>query len=885
MAIIIKSLTQISTSHPEFKEDQVLTHTELNRLVSYMDDQERLTRVDLSGVGIACGLRVSLANGRVIVTKGVGVTTDGDLVRIPGDTVFTNARPYSKGAPEYGPFRDLGSTFEAWELVREGTTGPSGFPLSELGVRTGRALADMAVVLLVESYVKDRDLCVGADCDERGAEVRHDVKLLLVENSAAQELAEVIRGRMSTPDRAAAGLPVIVAPRVLLAPEQGGWTVAKISARYREVCHAMHDALGTAVPELRERCGALFADLLSAERTSGWIGRLIEQKAKVEKATLPELQDHHDFLGDLIETYEALREQLTGITDVCCPDVEAFPKHLVLGRVSVPAGGEDHRTAFYSSPATGRAATRLDHARFLAAKLDVLVRSFELPAVGSVSDIRVTPSMGEDRSLEERAIPYYYKASAGLDRLWSWELARTGRLARGYRVRPENKDPLDARIGGCSFFRVEGHRGLPVSAVVAHLTDLIKKKNLPFTVCAVGLGTDPTKVPAGLVGGGFSDIHRVHAAARWAFEEQLNDVEGYHGSQMPLDMQEQVRRARKTLRSTYAAYSAGRVALGVDVAEAQFRGRIISSNEHSKSSMAMTHLDAFVHSALWELLLALDRVIGASQEARLLFDAFLERDPGLEHTGGVARGGTLVLVYDASDSGKHVVADFMLSYVWREGEAEAEEALWDKVGVKVGDEEKESRPPRGGVGKDGFTPGAGWKEVATVEHVTREAAKLQNELEKQKIAFDTFRQTLASGVKVGGASAKVVEDAFLDSQLEELELKDRQATLLRERVMLAGTTDERAELETQLVGVETDLAKAAGRVLHHIRGSEVKAGTDASKALLIAAQKVSTLSVSSARTRAHEELERVWEDKTTSDQVKNILGVVNDRFRSSKPSG
>jgi len=39
---------------------------------------------------------------------------------------------------------------------------------------------------------------------------------------------------------------------------------------------------------------------------------------------------------------------------------------------------------------------------------------------------------------------------------------------------------------------------------------------------------------------------------------------------------------------------------------------------------------------------------------------FMKKNPGLEHAGGVLRGGTFVLVYTSNDD--KVVADFMLPY-------------------------------------------------------------------------------------------------------------------------------------------------------------------------------------------------------------------------------
>ncbi len=58
----------------------MLTEDQLNDVTQYLDDQNRLTRVQLIGVGIVDGLRVSLVGNSIRVGKGLGVTTDGDIL-------------------------------------------------------------------------------------------------------------------------------------------------------------------------------------------------------------------------------------------------------------------------------------------------------------------------------------------------------------------------------------------------------------------------------------------------------------------------------------------------------------------------------------------------------------------------------------------------------------------------------------------------------------------------------------------------------------------------------------------------------------------------------------------------------------------------------------
>src|SRR6185436_1750335 len=107
MASVIQHLaTAPATGYTVFEDNQVLTKEPLNRLVDYLDDQQRVTRVALLGVGIFCGLRLSVSAAGVVLTKGVAVSTDGDLLRVPQDLTYTRFRKYGTEAPKYDPFYD-----------------------------------------------------------------------------------------------------------------------------------------------------------------------------------------------------------------------------------------------------------------------------------------------------------------------------------------------------------------------------------------------------------------------------------------------------------------------------------------------------------------------------------------------------------------------------------------------------------------------------------------------------------------------------------------------------------------------------------------------------------------------------------------------------------
>jgi hypothetical protein len=99
---------------------------------------------------------------------------------------------------------------------------------------------------------------------------------------------------------------------------------------------------------------------------------------------------------------------LFGDTTWCCPDINRFPKHLLLGNLVIGLNRDEDRTAFYPSPIVSKTLDSLNHAKFLIQKLDTLIKIFEVPTSSDRVAIRITPSLFEDRLLEERAIPYYY---------------------------------------------------------------------------------------------------------------------------------------------------------------------------------------------------------------------------------------------------------------------------------------------------------------------------------------------------------------------------------------------------------------------------------------------------------------------------------------------
>src|SRR5262245_29985238 len=113
-----------------FEENQVLTAEQLNLVVNYFDYQERLTRSRLIGNGIVCGLSVSFTGSAITVTPGCGLTSDGDLIVIENEQVYSQAVLWDDTKAHYPPFFPDGTNqIELWRLLPSATEDEDAQPL------------------------------------------------------------------------------------------------------------------------------------------------------------------------------------------------------------------------------------------------------------------------------------------------------------------------------------------------------------------------------------------------------------------------------------------------------------------------------------------------------------------------------------------------------------------------------------------------------------------------------------------------------------------------------------------------------------------------------------------------------------------------------------
>ena len=842
MTAILKSLQTITTGYTSFEKDQVLTHEQLNTVSDYADDQIRLTRVKLIGVGLVEGLRVSQVGAELRLSPGVGITTDGDLARLEQELRYDRFEPFDRPEPTYAPFeRSVGGATEripVFELVPLRAEHPRASALADFPGGLA-ALQGMTAVLYIESCVLDADLCTGTSCDNMGQQVTHSQKLLLVEREAAAGLGVGIR----VPHEAYFGLRELSLARMV---PHAQWTQkASYHEAFRALTRTAHNDLMQALDELEQQ-GLPVPDTFATSPIDEW-RQLLARHQREREDKLLGIQYYHDFLRDLAETWNAAREELFDDCEWLHTDIEPFPKHLLLGDLENPEHG---RTRFYPSPALRRNGDSRAHHRALMRKFDRLIRSFD-PAFALERPVRITPSALVDRPLEERAIPAYYAPDVALARAWSHHhhLRASHDRVLGYHAShysnlPQVVEPLGAPLGGHSFFRIEGHVARPVEAAKRELEAQIRSWSLPIAVEALSLDA-PGRPIVVRPPSRYTDLHRLHAVIRQDLVQQLGEVTTFSqslksdlraaiesrriddsdaGSGVSLTqlseqehalLIEKAESVKQKVGTDYASYRAAPT-WKEDLREAlQSSARLKQDPGPVSRTQFATPADTLISSTHHSWLEAIDGLVDAREEAAqetLRFGTFLGAHPGAEHQAGVTPGGTFLLVYDEAGT---VIGDLMLPYLCCEPEAEADEPV--KTAPTI-------RPE--------WLKKNGLKLSATVDKTISQRldlfeARLKPELiERIQVQGDYFKlfQGLATGTRAPlDATSPGVR--YLDLVAQDADNKRAMLELLRAEQARGGAAAPSNEVVS---AAELALASSIEAVVSHIAATDtpVVVGSD-----------------------------------------------------------
>ncbi|MBP1223605.1 hypothetical protein [Flavobacterium sp. 1355] len=490
-------LTTITGHYHSYVADQVLTHFQLNETIDYFDDQNRLSKIFLTGTGIVCGFQVSANVGysTVTITQGNGITTDGDLIKLttkpltPADQAkatlikqklfsidiskidYKTYKVFDTDKGNYPHFKNAGNTIlPMWELLPE---KPAGTPLEsgESLLTTFANLKNHVVILYLENYTKDTALCDEVDCSNKGGEEIFNLRVLVV----SQATANIIIGKSGSPERDPLYNKYDVFQKYSTLDELG---VKKVIPTFNSTSTAnqIKQLFTTVVNDVSFK-SELLANLATVLIPFGYTSQLtaintrITALLTIDPINIPaDIHYRYDLLKDIVATYKELKDLFIQLKSECNPPIGSFPKHLLLGFVEDNNRFKDYRHQFYKAAALDQNKT-FSHFDSLVRRLKGILDNYQVTA----NSIKITPSktMGK---LGSKSVPYYYNVDDNLLHAWDFEKSSLYNHQANFSYHTTNlanNDYIKTPLGYCTddydFYRIEGYLNDSVDDVKAFL--------------------------------------------------------------------------------------------------------------------------------------------------------------------------------------------------------------------------------------------------------------------------------------------------------------------------------------------------------------------------------------------------------------------------------
>jgi hypothetical protein len=654
-------LDKVTTQYRKFNENQALTEGQLNEFIDYFEDQDRLSRTRLSGVGVGCGFKSTYSDlilseiseakdaqaekdnilddlYTLVLTQGAGVTTDGDLVTLRQKTAqlsestinFSNIR-YKyyrdyKDEIRYEHFRigdqqiplvELITAGEYTELIAAGANAGDFKLLSNI-----RNIYDKIIILYLESYSNEETPCQDADCDNTGAEQVSNLKVLLADSQSVSDLItkgdakDTIYNAHNAYEELFDHLPKIEAKRVIL--DADITTSSLLRARFQNA--------NSVIKELSDGFNAIAGTFNVGVNFSGQ--NLLEKLKTLldsEEVRSDDYQYRYDLLKDLIDTYNEIKDLILQLNVECCPNIASFPKHLMLGPVGAKLELGDHtrfRHDFYNSPVTTNDDENYERVVMLANRFVQKINGFQ----SYTGPVKITPSHLNVR-LGEKAIPYYYNVDQPLLTQWNFDKTKVDRETYNLSYHTTNlavadfvQNPLNYNIDDNDFYRIEGHLELPFETAYQNINDLKRKYGLAFDVIVLLLGKDE-KVERELV----------------VAEPKKVSIEDL----------------RKRLVS---------ISSDISREKGDTKTALLNLSKLDTQLKLLNKVDFTAKGSSGEDVTIVKEDPRKKEIVTELLSDFLERKSGLEHKAGVVPGGTFVLVCVSTENNQ-VIADFSLPYL------------------------------------------------------------------------------------------------------------------------------------------------------------------------------------------------------------------------------
>jgi hypothetical protein len=494
-------LSNLSTQYRKFSKGQYIEHTQFNEFLDFFEDQDRLSRVMLQGVGIVCGFKPEpvIPNGilnSIQLSQGVAITTDGDLLTLNNTSKasndlyvsdlkniniknkqYTHFKVYDNYKVHYPAFYDDGNQIELWELATEAESKdkPDFKPVTKLNNPE-----DKYLLLYLESYEKEIKPCRGVDCDNHGLMQIRNLKVLVTTRAGIDQI--LIKDKVYPHPIFSGVMANKKLNRVILKAEKTSGS--SLSETYKDVVinDSNYHTMFTNIDVISK---LLDIPLINRQNFINVLRSVLDQNKG--------FQYGYDVIKDLMDTYTELIEILPKSFTKCLPDLLSFPKHSMLGKLISDSKLDKTRHQFYNSPILDSEKIT-EKVKLLVERFNQQVLHFKLPLyTEKETGIKIIPSQ-KLSPLSNKAIPFYYDVTEDFIKTWNFDKTsnRTSNTNLGFDTRLLSLDqhiqnPLGYNIDKKSFYRVEGHQGMSYQTVVKNIKDIKEKFQLAFDVMALSL--------------------------------------------------------------------------------------------------------------------------------------------------------------------------------------------------------------------------------------------------------------------------------------------------------------------------------------------------------------------------------------------------------------
>ncbi len=723
-------MSQIIPTYPIFEGSQVLTSDQLNQLSAYLDQQNRLTRSKLIGMGIVCGLQIQPLSTGLKISKGLGITSEGFLIQVGKDFNASHYRAYT--LPEsvnYKPFGFPEQDLELWELLSEKPEGDA--TVKKLN-NPANFLNEKYILLFLEIFDRDLKSCLGNACDDKGKDRIFSLRRLLV-NKAHLDLILSRSANVSGSFEGAPDLKTFRLKKPLFNP-----TKPESNQLDAFVKHYQSTIAETVKPEFWEQLKkgySVFEPILG--KSFGFInpfGQIaitskiaqLDASLTAPAANIKGIQYLWDFFKELALAWEEFVEAGLSLWYSCPTDPSLFPLHLMLGKAKPETENAEkfykYRHGFVQPPIFNNQKLLQETVVQRYRRVVLMIETMELDILKTPKPaqfpVKITPSKEKLGALGQRSIPYYYnlksKGTLGswfsLEKSWSdpgtqnlWSVDRKEVLSYDNQPDVPNpngtflESPLIHDLEAYPFFRIEGHLDQDISKAKTSLEKLIKEFNLPIHLETLHLDAGG---PINDKNCGCHDLQEEYSQHRFLLSGLVSDLgEIIHflretnkkfGEKDMLFEASQEKQVFKYLELfedwvkslgeclnelNWQEFQKGykkilQTLLDMLLIQMKLIDKMKLPGKEPDKNLELYNgllsrispilyrvLDLFYFTKIQRLYLSYLQRVSQLKNSRK-FSEFLKHNPGLNHEGGVYRGGTFFLVY-LHNTGR-VVGDFSL---------------------------------------------------------------------------------------------------------------------------------------------------------------------------------------------------------------------------------